>query len=331
MMTVHVVSYNLLVPKLAEEPGFYYMCDPRFLNSEYRWNLIQSMLKQEIVNNKNTIICLQELSRAMLPKIKLFFRQFNYTLFDKLYGQQHNDYMGVGIAIPASMKLMTVSFINIGDQIRLRLHDKQLNIFDRINKLWKDFVNKNGQKGSDPWEIAMTKANELVLVHIVVDRTPFCIGTYHMPCLFKMPDVMMIHASMVKDIMLELAAGKNVILAGDFNTKPSDEYYRVITERGFARGRLPESRNYAITYRPNADQMLKSAYREKNGIEPAFTNFAATSNEPPFRATLDYIFFDGRLTVEKVLRLPNRPKGESYPDETHPSDHLMIAASFRFF
>ena len=330
-MTLRVVSYNLLVPKLAEEPGYYYMCDPRFLDSTYRWNSIQSMLQQEITNNKNTVICLQELSNTMLPKVKVFFRRLNYILYHKLYGQSHNDYMGVGIAIPTSMKLTSVSFINIADRIRSRLRDKQQNVFTLLNRWWKGFVHKHGQNASDPWEIAMTKSNELVVLHVVIDRTSFCIGTYHMPCMFQMPDVMMIHASMVKDTILELAAGKNVILAGDFNAKPSDEYYRVIIERGFARGHLPKSRNYAISYRPNANQVLKSAYKEKNGVEPAFTNFSATSNKPPFRATLDYIFFDGRLMVEKVLRLPNLPKGESYPDATHPSDHLMIAASFRLF
>jgi len=289
------------------------------------------MLQQEIANNKNTIICLQELSGTMLPKIRLFFHRLNYILFHKLYGQSGNDYMGVGIAIPAAMKLTSVSFINIGNQIRSHLRDKQSNIFAMANKLWKDFVDKYTPNAFDPWEVAMSKTNILVFLQVVVDRTPLCIGTYHMPNMWRTPDVMMILASMVKDIMLALAADKNVILAGDFNTKPSDEYYRVITERGFVRGRLPKSRNYKISYQPNADQVLKSAYREKNGVEPAFTNFATTSGEPSFCATLDYIFFNGRLMVEKVLRLPNWPRGKSYPDATHPSDHLMIAASFRFF
>ncbi|CAF4353877.1 unnamed protein product, partial [Rotaria magnacalcarata] len=30
-----------------------------------------------------------------------------------------------------------------------------------------------------------------------------------------------------------------------------------------------------------------------------------------------------------VVQLPNYPDSESYPDATHPSDHLIIAATFR--
>jgi mRNA deadenylase 3'-5' endonuclease subunit Ccr4 len=66
-----------------------------------------------------------------------------------------------------------------------------------------------------------------------------------------------------------------------------------------------------------------------NGSEPTYTNFSHTPKSPNYRGTLDYIFFAGHLMVEKVLELSDHPTGESYPDETHPSDHLMLAATFR--
>lgn len=58
------------------------------------------------------------------------------------------------------------------------------------------------------------------------------------------------------------------------------------------------------------------------------TNFFDTPLSPNFCETLDYIFFHGQLMVEEILELPDQPIGESYPDETHPSDHMMIAATF---
>ncbi|CAF2977608.1 unnamed protein product [Rotaria sp. Silwood2] len=135
---------------------------------------------------------------------------------------------------------------------------------------------------------------------------------------------------MVKDMMFRLANGQNMILTGDFNIKPWKTSYRAILERGFIRGRLPLSSIYSIHYHPNTEQVLKSAYLEKNGSEPAFTAFSSTPNSPDFCATTDYIFFAGHLTVDKVLPLPSYPNSESYPDAKHPSDHLMIAATFRF-
>ncbi|CAF3197720.1 unnamed protein product [Rotaria sp. Silwood2] len=137
---------------------------------------------------------------------------------------------------------------------------------------------------------------------------------------------------MVKDLMFQMAAGHPFILAGDFNFKPNEIPYRVITEKSYLNHvRLPNSNQYEVSYRPDGEQILKSAYCEKNGTEPNYTNFASTSQTPNFCATLDYIFFAGNLHVNKVLDLPDHPTGESYPDETHPSDHLMIAASFQLF
>lgn len=330
-MSVRIVSYNLLVPKLAEQPGFFYKCNPNYLRWEYRWNLIQFRLKQEILYNRNTIICLQEVSHQTLPQIQLFFKGLKYVLLSNLYGDDFQDNMGVAIAIPDSIKVTSVLFIKIGDQIRSRLTNKQSSLFKRMKLFFTNGFDNNQQNSTDPWEISAMKANVLICLHVYVDGQPLCIGTYHMPALFRMTDVMMIHAAFVKDLMLQLANGINMILAGDFNSKPTDDYYHVITQQGFADGRLPKSNIYRINYRPASDRVLRSAYREMNGSEPLFTNYSTTKNSPSFCATLDYIFFDGRLTVEKVLSLPKSyPQSKSYPDREHPSDHLMIAATFRF-
>ena len=85
-MTVRIVSYNLLVPILADQPGHYFKCQPGFLKFDYRWKLIQAQLEQEIADHKNTIICLQELSLTTLPSLQLFFRRLNYSFFHHLYG-----------------------------------------------------------------------------------------------------------------------------------------------------------------------------------------------------------------------------------------------------
>jgi len=136
------------------------------------------------------------------------------------------------------------------------------------------------------------------------------------------------HSSVVKDLMFELSAGQDFILAGNFNREPYTTAYRALTEKGYHDIHFPKSNNYGITYQPNVKQVLKSAYREKNGSEPVYTNFSDTPDGRNYCDTIDYIFH-GQLTVEKVLELPDHPIGESYPDATHPSNHLMIAATFR--
>lgn len=327
-MAVRVVSYNLLVPIYATEPGKYIRCAAEHLQTDYRWNLIQSQLQQEIELHENAVVCLQELSLSILPKLILFFRQLNYTFIHSLYGNRSNDYMGSGMAIPMSMQLSSISIVHVGDHLRSmsRTLEKEVSIFTRAWDLWQRVL---GKSVSDSWKTAMEKRNVLLTLEVVIDSRPLLIGNYHMPCAYREPEVMAIHSSLVKDLMFQLADGKDFVLAGDFNLKPGDTNYRALIEKGHVGTALPESSTYQVSYRPNAEQVMKSAYLEKNGSEPVYTNFSDTLYSPKFCATLDYIFFSGQLTVQNVLELPDQPLGDSYPDKQHPSDHLMIAATFR--
>ena len=330
-MTFRIVSYNLLVPVLGDQPHYYIKSEPKFLKADYRWNLIQNQLEQEIVQHENTIICLQELSLPILPKLELFLRRLNYSLFHHLYGKSHNDFMGVGIAIPISMQLNSISYIRIGDYIRsmIKRDEKKTNILTWGWNLYQYVLSKFIEVTHDPWKISMDRNNTLIVLQVVINGKPLCVSTYHMPCLYKQPDTMAIHSSFLKDLVFKIAHGQDIILAGDFNQKPLDTMYQALTEKGYRDIHFPNVNTYDITYQPNTEQVFKSAYREKNRSEPVYTNFAHTQYSPNFCATLDYIFFAGNLTVEKVLELPDQPISESYPDETHPSDHLMIAATFQ--
>lgn len=324
-MTVRIVSYNVLVPMLADRPQFYFKCQPQYLQTDYRWNLIQTQIEEQIFCNENTVLCLQELSLSLLAEFELLFRRLNYSFFHDLYGNSYNDYIGIGVAIPISMQVNSISRIKIGDHIRSisTRHEKQTDPFTWSWHFYQSIF------GSDPWKTAMDRSNTLLCFQLVINHKPLYVGTYHMPCLFGEPDVMAIHSSIVKDLMFQISAGQDFILAGDFNFKPWDACYRALTEKGYLNINYPKSDCYEISYRPNTEQVLKSAYREKRGLEPNFTNFSDTIKSPKFCATLDYIFFVGDLTVEEVLELPDHPIGDSYPDETHPSDHLMIAATFK--
>lgn len=330
-MTVRVVSYNLLVPLYGDRPDYYVKCRPEFLKTNYRWSLIEPELEKEIHQHANTIICLQEIDISTLPKLELFFRRLNYSFFSNLYGAARSGYMGVGIAIPTSMQLKDVSYVKICDFIRSKCKRRENtpSLWTWATNLYQSALSRFIQIPADPWQTAMTRNNTLIFIEVMIDGKSLCVGTYHMPCLYKEPAVMSIHASVLKDLMFQLADENNFILAGDFNIKPKDPAYQALTEKGYRDNHYPKSDTYDVFYHPNTEQVLKSAYREKTGSEPIYTNFSYTDHSSVFCETLDYIFFTGQLNVEQVLELPDQPIGESYPDETHPSDHLMIAATFR--
>ncbi|CAF1392700.1 unnamed protein product [Adineta ricciae] len=332
-MSVRIVTYNLLLPILAEQPGNYVASRPEYLKTEYRWKLIRSQLEQEIHSYKNTIICLQEVSNTLLSTLQAFFHQMNYKFFESLYNNKHNDYRGVALAVPANLPLIYKNAVTIGEHLRLTIQSFDAT-FNSLSwwKIVKYSITKTFKDQSiNSWEKAMSLKNVLICVGVMVHGRPLFVGTYHMPCLFRDPSIMIIHASAAKDLMFQIANGHPFVLAGDFNMQPIDSAYRAITRRGNVEDRvLPKVGNRGVTYRFNKQQVLRSAYREKNKAEPNYTNFARTGQSSnSFCGTLDYIFFAGNLTVLDVLPLPSHPTGKSYPDRTHPSDHLMLAATLQ--
>lgn len=190
----------------------------------------------------------------------------------------------------------------------------------------------------------------------------FGVATYHMPCVFWEPAVMVIHAALCAQRTQLLARGAPCVLLGDFNFKPGDAAYRLITQ-----GNLDESdAHYPVPpawepWRPVLEKPMHSAYAALGG-EPAYTNHTVSGMNPaPFTDTLDYIFFsDGHW--EPVSCLPTPPSTELIeqckapqpsskdaaetatpvgeiaaalraagqpfcPNPFEPSDHLLIAAT----
>ena len=52
------------------------------------------------------------------------------------------------------------------------------------------------------------------------DSRPFVVGTYHMPCMFKLPSVMMIHCALAAQHIQKYSNEDPYLLVGDFNIKP---------------------------------------------------------------------------------------------------------------
>ena len=106
----------------------------------------------------------------------------------------------------------------------------------------------------------------------------FCVGTYHMPCLFGSVDkerVMVIHASLAAARVKKVAAGKRYVLCGDFNVKPYDACYQLLTQGpclGVCRSDAdkPDGDIVAEKFSSTVEPPLKSAYVLANGKEPDF-------------------------------------------------------------
>lgn len=58
----------------------------------------------------------------------------------------------------------------------------------------------------------------------------FCVGTYHMPCLFNIRPVMVMHTSMAIKHLAKLAGSDPLVFAGDFNFNPDSDCYKLAVE-----------------------------------------------------------------------------------------------------
>jgi len=272
-----------------------------------------------------------------------YFCERGYYFIPALHGGKNNGYMGVGIAVP--LDKFSIEEVNV-----TRIVDtKKMPRKQPRNKWWEKLVDlllkwwlalllymKWAKKAEDAfWDDALYRWNMMVCVRLQFkdSKKTFVVGTYHMPCMFKLPRVMVAHCALSAQHIQRFAHSEGrqdpFIYCGDFNIKPDSSMYRLLTE-----GTLePSHPDYPIPvegddWRPEVQPPLLSAYKVANGSEPDFTNFAQTVGQPIFCETLDYIFHSNEWCVDSVLELPHRNNvAGPLPNRSEPSDHLLLAAT----
>jgi mRNA deadenylase 3'-5' endonuclease subunit Ccr4 len=98
-LNVRVASYNVLSSHLAQ-PDHFSTLNPDHLKASHRLPVVLRKLDDEI--QRQSIICLQEISYDWAGSLHTHFANQGYHLVTGLYGNKPNGYMGVGIAFPTS-------------------------------------------------------------------------------------------------------------------------------------------------------------------------------------------------------------------------------------
>jgi 2',5'-phosphodiesterase len=344
-VSVRVVSYNVLSSHLAR-PSHFTSYNPAHLEASNRLPIVLKKLEEEMNASKNTILCLQEVSYDWAGDLHTFFANRGYHLVTGLHGGKFSGYMGVCLAWPVeTMEVVKVDISRLSDK-RQGGWPKRDEKPSTLGRLWKSVyetlplkqLGLAGKEVIDHWDMSERRFNVLVTAVLREKESgnTFCIGNYHMPCAYYAPMVMTIHSDMAVKHVEQIAMDNGdvpYILAGDFNIKPSEPVYRLLTTGEMDKDDpfWPTPKN-GMEWSPSAKAM-KSAYAEsdKGGAEPNFTNYAKVKDDEPFIDTLDYIFLSPSWKVKGVRELPHRDKCSPIPnldmEEPEPSDHIMIAAS----
>jgi mRNA deadenylase 3'-5' endonuclease subunit Ccr4 len=95
-----------------------------------------------------------------------------------------------------------------------------------------------------------------------------------------------------------------VIIAGDFNAKPTYKVYEIMNDKGY-----------------------ESAYKIANGVENLYTTTNSFTGQ---RMTLDYIFVNDQYRVKKVEPIDSDYLEKTdIPNNTYPSDHIHLIANIQ--
>jgi mRNA deadenylase 3'-5' endonuclease subunit Ccr4 len=282
-----------------------------------------------------------------------------------LYGNKFNGYMGVATAVPVNdYDILAVDITKIADTKKGARRPRPTPLQKILSLLKEPFLQLAKALGlwkpaANEWKEALRRHNEMISVRLRPKRggRPFVLGTYHMPCVFYIPSVMMIHCALSAQHLHKLAkiyAGQNngnngsgssgsssgsgsegkevggrdpYVFVGDFNIKPDSNMYRMLTTGGVEAScsELPvpeEGDTWECKVNP-----MGSAYASALGSEPKFTNWSKVKEEAPFVETLDYIFYsDSDWEVKGVADLKLDSLTGPFPIADEPSDHLLLSA-----
>lgn len=257
--TVKVTTYNVLSSHLAA-PSWFQACKPEFLDQNYRLESLKRKLDTEC--ESQAVICLQEVSQTWAGPLHTYFAERGYHLINALYGNRFNNYMGISLAVPLDKyNILDVNIQKVSDTKVTPRKPKFTKFQELLNGIQSFFIKlaiffKLYTPPSDVWGNVLYRSNEMISARLQ-DKTSektFFVGTYHMPCSFEQPTVMVAHAALSAQHLIKYAEkvskadpvsapntpSKNsevsvpkvdpIFFCGDYNFKPTSPEYELITK-----------------------------------------------------------------------------------------------------
>lgn len=244
---VKVTTYNVLSSHLAA-PSWFQACNPEYLAPKYRFESLKKKLDEEC--ESNAVICLQEVSHTWAGPLHSLFAKTGYHVINALYGNRMNNYMGVTLAVPLDKyDILDVNIQKVSDT-KIMPRKPKLTYFQEVLQQVQSFFVKLAilfklyRPPFDVWDNVLYRHNQMVCARLQDKESgkSFVVGTYHMPCMFDKPAVMVTHTSLsakhilryAEQVSADESSGERVvdpvIFCGDYNFKPGSAEYELITK-----------------------------------------------------------------------------------------------------
>lgn len=332
---IRVITFNLL-SQAYTTPKYYPFVEKKYISFNSRKRRILKLI--EGWTRANFIICFQEVSKEWKLYLEDIFKTLHYNFKSEVYAYENQ---GVGIAYPLKhFKLIDFSFDIVGKNI-----DNILNLSSEESNISE----------VDLYELKQSSENDNILCTILLQpiykgqfiETLIMVSTYHMPCKYFRQLYMLMHIYSVKNILYKLQKKwsdnycykiESIILAGDFNTTPNSEFYKLLVDLSNTNKETNYdniNKLFKILSNLNIDSNetqvnLKSAFFCANNKEPAYTN-VCLQEDKKFIDCIDYILITDCINVRSSLvgLVVDDPHNTPYPNWLCPSDHLSLSASLK--
>ncbi len=295
---IKIMSWNILADAPLWKKKYESMEKPKFIYWDYRKNLIL-----EIISKHEPDICL--LCEVEYDKIMFFSKYCNENNYGYIY---------TSCEPPKSKESRTnykdyTSAKNPGILILFKIDKLKL-----VNNLAPDYTSYfTNQQKENKWSEEELKsrlqqcASNIVLFE-KLDETSnrFYFAGLHHPFI---KDKELIQDEQIEFLLSKIDKLNNnwklpVIIAGDFNAKPTYKVYGIMNDKGY-----------------------ESAYKIANGVENKYTNTNSFTGQ---RMTLDYIFVNSQCQVKNVEPIDSDYLEKTdIPNNTYPSDHIHLIANIQ--
>jgi hypothetical protein len=354
------VSYNLLSSALSR-PASFPAANPRHLDSTFRFESICLKLKAILDDvDESTIFGLQEVSIKWVGPLRAFFEARAYSLVHTCYGNRFDGYMGVAIAYPTAQTQVTTLSIVCPPQkyghagFERWKHEQQVMEavwYRKLARLGKEslpfrpFIDQlQAPPNPAPQTRITTRFNRAVFAHAKLPQLgDVAVCTYHMPCLFKYPEVMAVHALLFFHALHVYCVRRELdqyIVMMDGNFEPGSLPFNVLQGRCTAEELAtidevsPGITTLSCTTRGGKHQTLFEFLSSLRHTYPATSITTHTHGHTgEFVGKIDYIWYklsSGYLEPDTAVT-PIQSTANQHsllPNAAEPSDHYMLSAIF---
>lgn len=383
MNGIRFISYNLLSSSLRTSNSFPETAkahlDPfsRLDDILVKFRNILAESKITSTGRSAVIFGLQEVSLKWEPRLRTFFDSHAYEFISSCYGNRFNGYMGVAIAFPRqtwdNAEEHTVLWDGV-DAIEIvcppqeygeagfkqwkkaqkeadSVWYRRVARFGRESLPFRPLLDKLSPRPLRPPQTMIAHRFNRAIFGVMehADLGPIAVGTYHMPCMFKYPEVMAVHALLFFHALHVFCVKNNLrsfVVMMDANFEPGSLPYRTIMNTITDEERAAiDAVNPGVT-RLTVPAMLESGPQSLSSFLKNLTHVYpddSISNHTigfagSFTGKIDYIWYtpvspstDGKVVVRPDTALAPLEKADAQPsylpNAIEPSDHYMLAAS----